>query len=274
VDADYVQQQLSPYGAWVVVPGYGQCWQPAGLPPGWRPYYDSGHWVYTDAGLYWQSDYPWGAIPFHYGRWAYVGGYGWMWAPAYEYAPAWVFWRHADADGYVGWAPLPYGAVFVDGGWMFGGRRFAVDYDFGFGASFFVFVGYNHLWEPDYHRFALRGDDLHRVFRVSAINRIRRDERGRFAYEGLDRDHLEHLTGRKVDVVRHEDLQSRERAALQNDRAKVVERAHSQQPVLHPVQPRQGEPKQEKPADEKKNPSESKGSTTQHFVQLRGSAGS
>ena len=88
---DYFQQQLSPYGTWMNVPGYGECWQPYGLPYGWRPYYDNGYWVYTDAGMYWQSSYPWGAIPFHYGRWMFVGGYGWIWVPAYEYAPAWVF---------------------------------------------------------------------------------------------------------------------------------------------------------------------------------------
>src|SRR5208282_721578 len=103
VSFDYFQEQLSPYGTWVNIPGYGQCWQPYGMPYGWRPYYDNGYWVYTDAGLYWQSGYAWGAIPFHYGRWAYVGGYGWVWAPAYEYGPAWVFWRHSG--DYVGWAP-------------------------------------------------------------------------------------------------------------------------------------------------------------------------
>ena len=37
--------------------------------PDWRPYYDMGQWVQTDNGLFWQSDYTWGDIPFHYGRW-------------------------------------------------------------------------------------------------------------------------------------------------------------------------------------------------------------
>ena len=43
---------LSPYGTWVDVEGYGQCWQPTvvAVNPGWRPYMDCGHWVYTDAG--------------------------------------------------------------------------------------------------------------------------------------------------------------------------------------------------------------------------------
>jgi len=233
----YFQDQLAPYGTWVDVPGYGQCWQPSDLASGWRPYYDGGNWVYTDAGLYWQSDYPWGAVAFHYGRWSWVGGYGWIWVPGYEYAPAWVVWRHTD--GYVGWAPLPAGAVWISGGWWeYRGARVAADYDFGLAVSFFVFVDYHHMWEHDYHPYVLHHEELHRVYRESAINRLGRDEHGRFVYEGLDREHLTRFTGRKVDVVRHEELQKRERVVLQNDHAGAVERLRSQS-----VAPRPGEVK-------------------------------
>jgi hypothetical protein len=220
VSFDYFQQQLSPYGLWINVPGYGECWQPYGLPYGWRPYYDNGYWVYTDAGLYWQSGYAWGAVPFHYGRWAYVGDYGWIWAPAYEYGPAWVIWRHSG--DYAGWAPLPYGAVFVDGGWAWRGHRFAAEYDFGFGESLFIFVGYGHLWKHDYHHYTLRGEGLHHAFRASAINRFHRDDHGRFIHEGLDRGHLEHLTGRPITVTRHEEVRDREREALRVDHERVT----------------------------------------------------
>ena len=90
---EYFEAQLAPYGEWIYVPEFGtRCWFPSGLSPDWRPYFDSGHWLYTDNGMYWESDYPWGAIPFHYGRWIYRGN--WVWVPAYEYAPAWVVWRH------------------------------------------------------------------------------------------------------------------------------------------------------------------------------------
>jgi hypothetical protein len=240
VSFDYFQQQLSPYGSWINVPGYGECWQPYGIPYGWRPYYDNGYWVYTDAGLYWQSNYAWGAVPFHYGRWAYVGGYGWIWAPAYEYAPAWVFWRHGGDS--VGWAPLPYGAVFVDGGWGWHGQRYGADFDFGFGASFFIFVGYGHLWEHDYHHYTLRGDQLHTVFRVSVVNRIQRDGHGRFVPEGMDREHLEHLTGRPVPMARHEEVRDRERETLRVDHERIT----------HGEQPRGGggggEPRREEPS--------------------------
>ena len=198
VNADYVQDQLTPYGSWVDVPGYGRCWQPSELPDGWRPYYDGGHWVDTDAGLYWQSDYPWGAVAFHYGRWIWADGSGWVWVPGYEYAPAWVFWRYADADGYVGWAPLPYGAVWVAGGWwQYRGARFAVDYDFGFGPPFLYSLGTVICGSLIDHCFILRGAEFHRIFARSEINRLRRDEHGRFVREGLDHGHLEHLTGLK-----------------------------------------------------------------------------
>ncbi|HVM60672.1 MAG TPA: DUF6600 domain-containing protein [Verrucomicrobiae bacterium] len=217
---DYFQQQLSPYGAWVNVPGYGMCWQPYGIAYGWRPYYDNGYWVYTDAGMYWQSNYAWGAIPFHYGRWSYVTGYGWVWSPAYVYAPAWVVWRHTD--DYCGWAPLPYGAVFVDGGWAWHGHHYGADFAFGFGDSFFIFVGYGHLWEHDYHHYTLRGPELHAVFHASVVNRVRVDEHGHFVHEGFDRAHLEHVTGRSITVARHEDIQNHERETMRVDRERVV----------------------------------------------------
>jgi hypothetical protein len=299
VNADYVQEQLTPYGTWVDVPGYGRCWQPSELPDGWRPYYDSGHWVYTDAGLYWQSDYPWGAIPFHYGRWAWAGDdYHWVWVPGYEYAPAWVFWRHCD--GYLGWAPLPYGAVFVGGGWTYGGRRFGVDYDFGFGPRFFVFVDHQHFWEHDYHPFVLRGGERDRIYRISVINRVRLDEHGRFGHEGLDREHLERFTGRKVDVVRHEEVRNHEREALRNDHDRVMrnggrpevhgrpqeqrarpeeQRARPEEQHAKPQEQRakpeeQRAKPEEKGKGDQKNQNQSKGNTNQHFAQLKDSAGS
>src|SRR6185437_1324345 len=63
-------------------------------------------WGMTDGSDWiWQSDYSWGYIPFHYGRWVWAGSY-WGWIPGRRYAPAWVSWR-VGAGGYIGWAPLP-----------------------------------------------------------------------------------------------------------------------------------------------------------------------
>jgi len=94
---------LSQYGTWVTDPQYGDVWVPdAG--DDFRPYATNGHWVLTDYGNTWVSDYPWGWATFHYGRWHYDDYYGWEWVPGYEWAPAWVSWR--QGGGYYGWAPL------------------------------------------------------------------------------------------------------------------------------------------------------------------------
>src|SRR5580704_8418203 len=60
-DVNYFYSDLSPYGQWVDLAGYGWCWQPTVVAgnPQWQPYSDDGHWIYTDAGWFWQSDYPW-----------------------------------------------------------------------------------------------------------------------------------------------------------------------------------------------------------------------
>lgn len=188
----YYQQQLTPYGTWVTVPGYGLCWEPA-VSPGWRPYYDGGHWEYTDAGYFWQSDYPWGDIAFHYGRWAYVNlgpDPCWVWVPGFDYAPAWVVWRHDDDDGYIGWAPLPPGAVFVNGVWLYRGARVGVDFDFGLGASFFTFVAYDHFWEHNYRLWIVPHDRVYFAYHHSAIVASYRFDHGVFVNVGLPRDRM------------------------------------------------------------------------------------
>jgi uncharacterized protein DUF6600 len=93
---------LSPYGNWMNYGDYGYVWVPA--QQDFRPYYSNGHWVYTNYGWTWASDYSWGWAPFHYGRWMQDMNYGWMWVPGYEWAPAWVSWR--GGGDYYGWAPL------------------------------------------------------------------------------------------------------------------------------------------------------------------------
>jgi len=93
---------LSPYGNWMNYGDYGYVWIPNQA--GFRPYYSNGHWVYTNYGWTWASDYNWGWAPFHYGRWMQDMSYGWMWVPGYEWAPAWVSWR--GGGDYYGWAPL------------------------------------------------------------------------------------------------------------------------------------------------------------------------
>ncbi|MDB6036153.1 MAG: hypothetical protein JWM16_6491, partial [Verrucomicrobiales bacterium] len=80
---NYFYNDLSPYGSWVELEGYGWCWQPRTVvvDRAWQPYCNGGHWVYTDAGWFWQSDYSWGWATFHYGRWQRHERCGWVWLP-------------------------------------------------------------------------------------------------------------------------------------------------------------------------------------------------
>jgi len=98
--------QLSPYGQWVNYGSYGYVWIPS-AGSDFVPYSTAGHWIYTDNGWMWASDYRWGWATFHYGRWEYDAYYGWFWIPDTQWAPAWVSWR--QCDGYYGWAPLGWG---------------------------------------------------------------------------------------------------------------------------------------------------------------------
>jgi len=111
-DADVTtfDETLSPYGQWVDTgegPNDGRAWRPDPDVVGedFQPYATGGRWVYSDWGWTWESDYPWGWAPFHYGRWALTPSWGWVWYPGAVWAPAWVDWRFGG--GYIGWAPLP-----------------------------------------------------------------------------------------------------------------------------------------------------------------------
>ena len=103
---------LTPYGAWVTVAGYGHVWRPHAHVVGvdFSPYFTGGHWEYTAWGWTWVSDFAWGWVPFHHGRWLYTEAHGWVWVPDDAWAPAWVEWRFGG--GYVGWVPLGPAGVF------------------------------------------------------------------------------------------------------------------------------------------------------------------
>ena len=128
--ANYVSREmtgyedLDEYGRWSYVAGYGECWAPVGVASGWAPY-RNGHWAWVAPyGWTWVADEPWGFAPFHYGRWASVGG-GWFWVPGPVvvrpiWAPALVAWVGGGGWGVsvgagVGWFPLGPGEVFVPG---------------------------------------------------------------------------------------------------------------------------------------------------------------
>lgn len=161
---------LAPYGSWVNVDGYGLCWQPTVVVvnPGWQPYCDSGHWVYTDCGWYWSSDYTWGWAPFHYGRWFHHHHLGWCWAPDTVWGPSWVCWRHSDA--YCGWAPLPPGCSFSVGvGLTFHGRHVYDGDDCGLDHHHYCFVSWHDFHDHHLQAHTLPRDQTARAFNHSVV---------------------------------------------------------------------------------------------------------
>jgi hypothetical protein len=219
---DYFQAHLAPYGQWVDVPGIGAAWIPVEANNfEWRPYLDAGHWDYTDAGWFWQSDYPWGDIAFHYGRWinnGYTGG-RWAWVPAYDWAPSWVAWR--EGAGGLAWAPLPWGVEFRAGAGLYWHGALAVEgVDFGLGFDAFVVVDPGHFWGGDYRRFAFDHARAREFYSRSQFHAGYRMEGGRLRAEGLGRDHMKEITHHEV--VEHKAAEVR-RSEEHNNFAKRTE---------------------------------------------------
>jgi hypothetical protein len=108
-------------GRWDNHPEYGPVWYPTVVSTGWAPYRE-GHWAWVRPwGWTWVDDAPWGFAPFHYGRWALIGGsWGWVPGPIVPrpvYAPALVGYVGAHSGNVslsigfgsgapVGWFPL------------------------------------------------------------------------------------------------------------------------------------------------------------------------
>jgi hypothetical protein len=115
---------LDEHGSWREDAVYGAVWTPSHVDAGWAPY-RLGHWAWIYPwGWTWVDDSPWGFAPFHYGRWAHLGG-RWAWVPGGSvvrpiYAPALVVflggvgWSDSlhIRDG-VGWFPLGPREVWV-----------------------------------------------------------------------------------------------------------------------------------------------------------------
>ena len=169
VTVNYFNENLSPYGSWVQVDGYGRCWRPniVTYDSNWRPYCDRGRWVYTDCGWYWQSDYSWGAT-FHYGRWFNSPRHGWCWWPDTVWAPSWVTWR--SCNDYCGWAPLPPYTVYQPGvGFSYHGNNVAVSFGFGLASDCFTFVNFGNFCQPHPRQYCLPGQHVAQIYGQTTV---------------------------------------------------------------------------------------------------------
>jgi hypothetical protein len=107
----YGYSDLSYYGGYRNVAGYGTLWQPFFAGGGWNPYMDGAWSFYPGMGFMWASAYPWGWMPYYYGNWMFVPGFGWGWQ-----AGGWNTWRggiHYVGAAAVGFHPpvAPSGTV-------------------------------------------------------------------------------------------------------------------------------------------------------------------
>jgi len=82
----YGASDLSYYGNFSNVPGYGMMWQPYFSGMGWDPFMNGAWMWYPGYGYTWVSAYPWGWMPYRYGNWMFVPGGGWFWQPGNSWA--------------------------------------------------------------------------------------------------------------------------------------------------------------------------------------------
>ena len=73
-------EDLDSYGTWTSEPQYGYVWTPTRVVSGWSPY-TYGRYSYVGGwGWAWIDDAPWGFAPYHYGNWVTIGS-RWCWVP-------------------------------------------------------------------------------------------------------------------------------------------------------------------------------------------------
>jgi hypothetical protein len=201
VTINYFNDTLTPYGNWVVITGYGRCWRPTVVVynSSWQPYCDRGHWVYSDCGWYWASDYAWGAT-FHYGRWFCDPTFGWCWYPDTIWAPSWVTWRYSD--NYCGWAPLPPGAVYQAGvGIVFNGGSVSEGFSFGLGANAFIFVPTQNFCDPHPRNYCVARTQVTQIYNnTTVINNYNANNRV-IINHGIPAQHIANVTRNTIRPV-------------------------------------------------------------------------
>lgn len=175
--------ELSPYGQWINNPQYGYVWLPnAG--PDFQPYATRGHWVVTEYGNTWVSQYDWGWAPFHYGRWYFDDFYGWAWVPGNVWGPAWVNWR--SANGYYGWAPL--------------GPGMHVNVSVNIPLAHWVFVPYRYFTSPRIYTYYVPRRRVVNVYNTSVVINNYHTTNNYTYVSGPSKNEIEKVTRTRVPV--------------------------------------------------------------------------
>jgi len=202
--------ELSPYGDWVYTTDYGYVWRPYfDYPEAFRPYSSGGHWVNTEFGWTWVSDYTWGWATFHYGRWAYDDYLGWMWLPGTEWAPAWVTWGYYG--NYYGWAPMgPNVYAFSNSNW------YAPD-------PWWTFVPRIHFCSDNWNHYIY--DRPVHVTNITYITNVYENHNqhntGNSWYYGPRVSEVEKYSGKRVRQLQVVDSERHETAGVRNEQLRV-----------------------------------------------------
>ncbi len=182
--------QLSPHGKWARHPDYGYIWIPR-VHATFSPYSSDGHWIFTEEGWTWISDYSWGWAPFHYGRWTRDNYYGWVWIPDTEWAPAWVSWRRSA--GYFGWAPMGPGISV----------NIAIGKGYNEPNQHWTFVRDRDIQRPDINRYYInRTQNISIIKKSTVIVNTHVDNSRHVTYiAGPDKADVQRVTGKPVKPV-------------------------------------------------------------------------
>jgi hypothetical protein len=259
----YYQTQLGPYGKWVVISDNGSCWVPDEIASqqSWRPYVDHGQWSYTDAGWFWQSDYPWGDIVFHYGRWVGHPQYHWAWAPGYVWAPSWVKIDVNTNDQVMAVAPLPPdGAVVPPQQFMDqppppdgvvvppppNGPN--VNVSVSLAPTAFAFISFNDFLNHNPQPLVVNQQQATIYYTRSVSYNSYQVVGGKVVMVGLDRDRFFTLTHHKVT------MRNADRLRMSEEQSHVIQRHkdHPEIPIRPPPAP--GAPRHERPVDQTQKP--------------------
>jgi hypothetical protein len=201
-DYSYFYSSLAPYGSWAYVTDYGWCWQPtiAVAHTGWRPYAHGGHWLYSDCGWYWHSDYSWGWAPFHYGRWYCAPRIGWVWTPDYTWGPSWVTWRRSG--DYCGWAPLPPRCYVRPGvGFTYWDHNVGFSFNFGLTHDHFTFVPTSHFVDRHPMQHVIPTERAAGLYRNSTVINNYSVNNNTIVNNGLSRDYVTSHTHTEIPRV-------------------------------------------------------------------------
>ncbi len=204
----YFYQALAPSGTWHQTANYGWAWRPSvvSVEANWRPYCNDGHWVWSDHGWYWESNYSWGWAAFHYGRWYNDHEYGWVWVPDTTWGPAWVNWRQNDQ--YYGWAPLPPAARFEAGaGFSFNSKHVGFDFelDFGLHERDYAFVSCDRFLEPNLLISVVPEARISNVYHSTTIIRNTYVYNNRVINNGVSYREVATRTSRNIETVQISD---------------------------------------------------------------------